>query len=275
LIAEFPKKAWFREVYDAAGGFSPTQRARLEILLKAARGTKVIRSGRPYDQNLEWLPNAVTEHVRLPFHGIIAHENGTGSDAVLVIGEMDEEHPRMLAPNSAAVPRDAASISGALSTLLSYGSKILIVDPFLDPFNQRYKDSLRECLRVVKEQNPATVCEVHYRYHEKTASQVEIEREAKNIFPGVIPEGMSIKVHCWKEKAGGADFHARYLLTDLGGIGVEAGFSAEGNHQTTDMHRMDTVFCKERVASFDSAAAIYELVGPVLQIDNTGKVTHL
>jgi len=44
LIAEFPKKAWFREVYDAAGGFSPTQRARLEILLKAARGTKVIRA---------------------------------------------------------------------------------------------------------------------------------------------------------------------------------------------------------------------------------------
>ena len=34
---------------------------------------------------------------------------------------------------------------------------------------------------------------------------------------------------------GGEDFHSRYLLTDKGGIRIDAGFSAEGDHQTTDM----------------------------------------
>jgi hypothetical protein len=275
LIAEFPKKAWFREVYDAASGFSPTQRTRLEILLKEARGTKVIRTGRPYDQNVEWLPNALTEHQRLPFQAIIARENGAGSDAVLLAAEMDEQHPRMVIANPVSVPRDAASIATALSALLEHGSNILVIDPFFNPFNARYKSALRECLLVVKAQNPTAVCEIHYRYHANAPSPADIQREAANIFPGVIPDGMAIKIFCWKEKDGGSDFHARYLLTEKGGIAVDAGFSAEGNHQTTDMHRMDAAFCQDRVAAFDKAATVYELFENVLQITATGQVTHV
>ena len=47
-----------------------------------------------------------------------------------------------------------------------------------------------------------------------------------------------MSIFCWREKSGGADFHARYLLTDKGGIGIDAGFSAEGGRQKTDMHLM-------------------------------------
>ena len=50
---------------------------------------------------------------------------------------------------------------------------------------------------------------------------------------------MKVTIFCWREKTGGANFHARYLLTDKGGIGIDAGFSAEGGHQTTDMHLYD------------------------------------
>jgi hypothetical protein len=39
---------------------------------------------------------------------------------------------------------------------------------------------------------------------------------------------MTVTIYRWREKNGGADFHARYLLTDKGGIRVDAGFSAEG-----------------------------------------------
>lgn len=251
-----------------------TQKSRFEVMLKAAKGTKVIRSGRPYDSSLEWLPNALTEHVRLPFRAIIARENIGANDAVLVADEVDEDHPLMLAPNSVATPRDAVSIAAALSSLLVYGSSILIVDPFYDPTKQRYKDALRECLRIVKERNPRAVCEIHYRHHPNALSPGDIERHAKHVFPGIVAEGLTIKIYCWKQKDGGADFHARYLLTDIGGIGVDAGFSAEGNHQTTDMYRMDAAACRERMAAFDRAATTYELVEPVLLITATGDVTH-
>lgn len=275
LIAEFPRKSWFRDVYDAASGFSPTQKARLEILMRQAKGIKVIRTGRTYDTNLDWLPNALREHQHLPFQAIIARENAAGSEGVFLAEEIDELHPQMVVTNPVSIPRDAASIASALSTLLEHGSRILVIDPFFNPLNAKYKSALRECLRVVNAKNPSAVCEIHYRYHEKGSSPADIEKVAAHVFPGVIPNGMEIKIFCWKEKGGGSDFHARYLLTEKGGMAVEAGFSAEGNHQTTDMHRMDPVFCQERVASFDKTATVYELVENVLLISETGQVTYV
>lgn len=274
LIAEFPRKAWFRDVYEAASGFSPTQRTRLEILLREARGTKVIRTGRPYNENLEWLSNALTENERFPFQAIIAQDKGTGSAAVLLAEEIDEQHPRMVIANPVSVPRDAASIASALSALLMHGSRILLIDPFFNLYNPRYKSALRECLRIVKTKNPNAVCEIHYRYHINASSPADIERGAADLFPGLIPEGMSLKIFCWKERDGGSDFHARYLLTEKGGIALDAGFSAEGMHQTTDMHRMDAEFCIQRVAAFDKAATVYELIENVLLISATGQVKH-
>jgi len=48
---------------------------------------------------------------------------------------------------------------------------------------------------------------------------------------------MTVKIYCWRQNDGGADFHATYLLTDKGGIGVDAGFSAEGGPQPPDPRR--------------------------------------
>jgi hypothetical protein len=50
----------------------------------------------------------------------------------------------------------------------------------------------------------------------------------------MIPDGLKVTIFCWRQKTGGADFHARYLITDKGGIAVDAGFGADGAHQTTD-----------------------------------------
>ena len=49
---------------------------------------------------------------------------------------------------------------------------------------------------------------------------------------------MALTIYCWRQKKRGEDFHDRFLLTDKGGIGIGAGFSADGAHQTANMHLM-------------------------------------
>jgi hypothetical protein len=88
-------------------------------------------------------------------------------------------------------------------------------------------------------------------------------------------ESMAVRIYCWREKDGGADFHARCLLTEKGGIGIDAGFSAEGNHQTTDMHLMSFERSQQRMQTFSRDAQDYELVEPVLQISSDGDVRHV
>jgi hypothetical protein len=177
-------------------------------------------------------------------------------------------------PASPPAARDAASIAGALKELLRFGSHILFVDPFFDPYSPRYKSTFRECLGIVKALNCGAICEIHYRYHDDKPSQADLEREAANLFRGVIPADMTVTIYCWREKDGGADFHARYLLTERGGIGIDAGFSAEGNHQTTDMHLMSFELSQQKIRAFARAATDYELVEPVLRIASDGHVEH-
>jgi hypothetical protein len=221
----------------------------------------VVRSGRPYNREAgDWLYNALTEHRRLPFRAIIAMENPSGDQTVLLADDLDELQPLMNVPHDCAVRRDAASLSGAMKEMLRFSSRILFVDPFYDPFNGRYKSTFRECLGVISSLNSGAACEIHYRYHEDKPANGDLEREAARLFPGVIPAGMKVTIFCWREKDGGEDFHARYLLTERGGIAVDAGFSAEGGHQTTDMHLMSYDLSQEKLKAFAREATHYILL---------------
>lgn len=275
LISQFPKK-WFREVYDATASLPPLQKKRIEEALNQARKYKVVRSGRPYDWDAgDWLHNALTEHGQSAFRAIIAMENPNGDEIVLTTDDLDELNPLMVVPHDSAIPRGAPSLAAAMKEMLRFGSHILFVDPFFDPFNTRYKNTFRECLKIVEAENSGAVCEIHYRHHNNKPGQDVLEREAVNLFGTVIPEGMEINIYCWRQKQGGADFHARYLLTDKGGIGVDAGFSAEGDHQTTDMHLMSYELSQEKVRALARGATVYELVEPVLNITSDGHVKHV
>jgi hypothetical protein len=70
----------------------------------------------------------------------------------------------------------------------------------------------------------------------------------------------------------GADFHARYLLTDVGGMSVDAGFSAEGAHQKVQLGLLSLDFAQKKLSAFARNSVVYELVGPVLEIRSDGSV---
>jgi hypothetical protein len=209
------------------------------------------------------------------FHAIIAKENPGGDHAVLLADDLDELQPLMNIPHDCAVLRDAESLSAAMKEMLHFSSRILFVDPFCDPFDANYKSIFRECLSMVSSLNPDAACEIRYGYHDRKPANHELEREAANLFPGVVPKGMKVTIFCWREKVGGEDFHARYLLTERGGIAVDAGFSAKGDHQTTDMHLMSYDLSQERLKAFAREAAYYDLIEPVIRVAGGGEVERI
>lgn len=275
LLVLFPK-TWLAAAIEGAAHLPDYEKKRVVEALIRTKNNASIKAGRPYKPDVgDWLTNALADHQRKPFRGIIARENQEKAQAVVLVDDVEDTHPLIAAPTSRAIARDAASISSAVSGLLQNGKQIVFVDPYFDPFSQRYKATLRACLSIVRTDNPEATCEIHYRYHPNKACQPEIEREAARQFPGVIPNGMKISIYCWKQKQGGADFHARYLLTEKGGISVDAGFSAEGNQQNTDMHLIAQGHCQERLAMFNPTATVFELVGPILRVDSAGAVEHV
>jgi hypothetical protein len=271
LISQYPKR-WFREVHEAGQNLKPIERSRITEALKQAKKNKIIRCNRPYDPNSgDWLYNALTDHQRRPFHAIVAKNNPTGSGVVLLADDADENQPLMAVATDCSVRRDAPSLVAAMKEMLQSGSQILFIDPFFSPFDGRYRDTLRECLRVVGQTNVTARCEIHYRRNNRgaqgePAAPDAIRQAAANIFPGVIPVGLTVTLFCWQEKIGGEDFHARYLLTDKGGIRIDAGFSAHGSHQTTDMQLMSYKLSQEKLAFYARTSTVYQLVEPVIRV---------
>lgn len=69
--------------------------------------------------------------------------------------------------------------------------------------------------------------------------------------------------------------HARYLLPDVGGVNVEAGFSAEGAHQKVQPGLLSLDLAQNRLNALVRTSAVYDLVGPVLEVKSDGAVRRI
>jgi hypothetical protein len=273
LISRFPGK-WEREVYAAAAQMKPTERARLEIALSQAKQSKFLRSGRPYYPALgNWSQNAIAQDAIAPFHAIIAEQNPTFHPRVITVDEADEQNPLMVSAHIWEVERVGTTIASALGPLLKSAKSVLFVDRFFDISKSRYQETLKACLEVIHASGGVNVrCEIHFCDHDNRPPPEFIERQAHKWVSGVLPSGMSFALFGWKERASGADFHARYLLTDVGGMNVEAGFSAEGAHQKVQLGLLPLDLAQSRLSVLDRNSTVYDLIGPVLEIFSDGSV---
>ena len=190
--------------------------------------------------------------------------------------DMDEDHPLMIAPLNRDVPRTGKALAEAMSLLLKSAKKVRFIDRYFDIKDDRYKETLKALLFVIAENDVNDVCcEIHFQNHQSRPSAEYVEQNAGNWLAGVIPKGMSVRTFVWQEKKGGADFHARYLLTDLGGMSVDAGFSAEGAHQTVLLSLLSHDLHGEKLSAFERNSTEYQLIEPVLEISSTGKVQQI
>lgn len=278
LISRFPKK-WEREVIHAAqrSGMGDVKFKSLVDRLRKAKANALIASGREYDPSVgDWLDNALKQQNMAPFHAIIASENRGSHNCILVASEVDEDVPLMRAPHNIEVERVGAVLADAMSFLLKSAKDIRFVDRYFNIADAHYKETLKAALAVIAKDDINDVrVEIHYGEHDQRPPAELVEQNAGRWLAGVIPAGMSIRLFGWKERHGGADFHARYLLTERGGVNVEAGFSAEGAHQKVLLGLLDLTLCQSKIEAFTRGSTEYILVEPVLEVSADGKVRRV
>jgi hypothetical protein len=276
LISQFPND-WFKEVYAASVAMKDVERKRFVETLKRAQRCKVIRSGRRYDPSLgNWLKNAVAQHNVVPFHAIIAEVNPTALADVISVDEVDDAHPLMVSAHTWEVERVGKALAQAMAPLLTSAHRVLFVDRFFDISKSRYRETLKSCLDVLTANGAGRAhCEIHFCDHDSRPPADLLERDAGRWLKGILPVGTSITLFSWKERIDGEDFHARYLLTDVGGISVDAGFSAEGGHQKVQLGLLDLGFAQNKLSAFARGSAIYDLVGPVFEVGSDGRVRRV
>ena len=275
LLSRYPKK-WLPMAIGAAAHLSPIEKQRVIEKLRRTKEHSSIPSGRAFNPvSGSWMDNALTQHANKPFRAIVATSDVAGHAEVVAADDVSETHPLFKVVRSKKIPREAAAITASFTPLLACARRVLLVDKYYDPFSAKYQRTLRQLLTAAYAGGSVIEFEVHYCEHGRCPDAAAIEREGARMFAGVIPKNMSIKVVRWRERLGGMNFHARYLLTDRGGIAVDGGFSSEGGDESTDIHLLETQFALKTMASFGSSASIFDPAALILEIDEHGTITHL
>ncbi len=265
LISRFPSK-WKKMVYEALNGCSEIERKRIEVKLQNL-DEKMMARPHEWSASESWLSNAAREHGRHPFDGILAQQNSSGHEAVLVASALDEDVAGWKVDRELVVPRDARAMAQAMRRLLQLSRRVVFVDPYFDPSKPRSRAAIEAYLTAIYSRDngvPLDAVEFH------TGSRLGIDflcRECQARLPGNIPHGRSVRVVSWAEKQGGEGMHNRYVLTDRGGLSLRWGLDEGNAGQTDDLsllsHNVYSVrwqqYCGDTPA-FDLASSI-EVMG--------------
>ncbi len=276
LIAQFPKR-WKKLVYEAVerNEKSEINKKRIVERLNSA-DSRLWRKERQYNPEVSWLLNAVEQHELLPFHAIISNENQSNSDRILLAEEVDENTELWNIPVMKFGSRKAIHLTQFASALLSLSKEVIFVDPHFKPDVRRFQVTLELFLEsALTSGQHIKLIEYHVKRDEKDDYWNDFQtfkRVCENELPKHLPKGIKIKFIRWEERREGKKFHARYLLTDKGGLLIETGLDEGKTAEETPIillnHEMYGIVRKDFNSLQDMSISSYKYENEFIIIGN-------
>ena len=290
LISQFPKN-WFAEVYKAIEEADKSEedekaqrssgRDKIRIKLEEERkremangDCRVKKFGRRYDrERRDWVSNAVEEHRRNPFGAIITKNLDENQD---FLSAEDFEEDELIGGYPSEATLDA--IISDFEIFLRFGRKIAFIDPYFridrEKEDHNVRSLLSRCLDIVGQYNPEAECEIHYRDQDNANMPPISYIEGKALSVSrLIPQGMSIKICCWR-KTESISFHDRYLLCEKGGVSIPKGFRLE-NYDDTITSYLSAEKAESIYNNFTENDSGHHIVEPPLRIFSDGRTERI
>jgi hypothetical protein len=177
-----------------------------------------------------WLDNAC-EH--LPsFDAIVATAAPMGTK-VLVAGEFLRDEPPYARAPQISIPRTVSDIIGSAWPLVAQAEAIVLVEPNFNPTEPRFLEPLVHLLEQLHSAGAKPKrFEIHTCKFSKGISRVNPVNYRSYISPH-LPVGWTLKVCFWAERLPELHLHARFILTEIGGIQYYHGLDVGETGSTT------------------------------------------
>ena len=212
----------------------------------------------------EWLEEAVNSHQQEEFQGIITSETTcrgrTHRDCVQSIERIHLSPWWQGRQHSKLLMRYSGDYIETLRPILRQANSLMFIDRFIDPNEPRYQTIPHMMAIAVGRatSRPYPRMEIHRACYDGTGERRTFPNQADLIQRFRLPQWnqCSFEVYIWD------DFHERYLISELCGIHLGAGFDASPVpvlHQTTTWTRLDREVRDQVQREFDPASNIHRL----------------
>lgn len=226
-------------VHEECAGCGDIELARIETVLqlfKEKSNRVFVHSGRAYDGSLGWIENAEAANAVLPFHAIISSSNPRACPSILIADEIDNATPLFNVEREHYVTSSAVEMATAMAPLLSASKEILFVDRHFDPQQEKYRRPLQEFVRAAV-LSPTKRLEYHLRGDLPSSLYAEeFAQYCNNELPQILPTRVELRLVRWQQRPGGREFHARFILTEIGGVQFDPGLDAGKRGEQTKIN---------------------------------------
>lgn len=262
LISQFPK-AWPRMVHEACRDFTFCHRQIMGDKLANLKRLALVRCGRPYDGSRAWKENAVEQ--QRSFHAIITESNEENLHFILIAKDIIAETPLWYVRREDKIPRTVDDLSAAISPLLKMSNRILFVDKKFEPATPRWQETLRRFIEISLDGRVGTVCfEYHLQYdYRNPMTKDEFQEYCERNLSKIIPAGSEMYLSRWDSIPQGEGIHARYVLTERGGVRIDWGLDTGRGGQTTDVTLMDDCLWKQRWEEYHEPSKTFDLIDKI------------
>jgi len=277
LISWFPG-CWCRDVFDAAkaSDMKTIQLQRVTEKLARAERYALVRNNRRYRTELgNWLSNALSQHEVNPFRAIITSVSPNSVDAILLIDDVDDQHPLFSADVSWVAPRTATGIAQDLRLFLVASKEVIIIDPFIDlrEDGTDYTGPLKEMFSaMISAGRTGVKIELHFRTHSSRPPIQLVERDARKWLEGVIPDGCFVELFEWEDDR---RIHDRAIISERGGVGSGAGFGILADDAELNFSLLATNDSDYRMRLHRPVNNLLKLAQPVVRVLSDGTVVVL
>lgn len=225
VISRFPKK-WLKQVFDLSDTLNPSHKKLIEVGLEIISKRKIlVSSNREFESSLDWLENAIQIHTTKPFRAIIAMANQNGEDFILTHEDINKDADLFKSERSRIVQRNAQDICDCVIPLISHSKQIILVDRYLQEYNDRHIGTLSGILKWIKLNRACAIKKIQYH----TGDRETDENYIKSRLSPSIPKNMKIEIVLWPTDK----LHNRFILTDIGGLQFGHGLDEDQSYNST------------------------------------------
>lgn len=275
LIANFPERGpskeqeyqdWAWRVVQSVKSTQVGKAIKVRELLIHER-TKILRSKRHFDHDSGWVENARREHVKTPF-GVIIAENPNPFDAECGLDDFSGDRcPPCLRDDQhvQALPKRPEKFAEALMPMLRWAKALRFIDPYLMKLNKRGELQFsmahaKVVQEIARQLNMLNRVPNIVEFHLKSLTD-DPQNQLLKFVRGMeahLPNSWTAKAFLWQDGDGIRRFHARYILTDLGGAGSDYGLD-QGNSpdDETDLYLLPESLRAQRANEFSSDGTVF------------------
>lgn len=245
-----------------------------ELLIRERR--KILRSRRDYNHAAPWLDNARSEHASKPFGAIIADHSPDGDFECCLDDFSGDLFPPCLKEDQHVrpLPKTPDAFADALMPMLSCAKELRFVDPwflklgddddyYVSPKHGRVVEEIARRLQALN--RVPQIVEFHCLHSDRGDPALKAKAFARQM-EAHLPRAWKARAFLWSEVMGGRRFHARYVLTDVGGTGSEYGLD-QGNSpgDETDLYLLPDHFRDQRIKDYSAAGDAFSLAAPPVE----------